>query len=106
MTEEQRFRRNCSHKDFFAIIKSLPRLKVLDMRYQVLIWGHYPYRLQDEFELLDVIEMRHDMGGVQVWYEINGSEDRLRMFRAWEDERKKTRLDRVRWEVRERRRLR
>jgi hypothetical protein len=58
-------------------------------------FGHW--RLESEFELLDAIELRTDIGAIEVRYEICGSPEALTMFRRW---------DHGTWEIRERQRLR
>ncbi|KAI4650312.1 uncharacterized protein J4E79_009581 [Alternaria viburni] len=102
-TEEERYRRNCTYDDFFTIITSLPRLKVLVMSYEVLSAGGDPYWLQSELALLDEMGRRNDMGGVEVWYEIVGSVEGLERFREREYDRRTWCLEGwTRWEVGER----
>ncbi|KAH6876191.1 hypothetical protein BKA58DRAFT_381198 [Alternaria rosae] len=106
MTEKQRYRHDCTYHDFFTLVKSLPRLKVLIMRYEVYYSEAWPYRLRNEFELLDLIERTDDFGAVEVWYEIDGSTEGLESFREWEYDRKKMYLGGwTKWKVGERCRL-
>jgi hypothetical protein len=107
MNEKERYRRDCTHDDFFKAIASLPALKTLVMRYEVFEDRRYPYKLQNEFELLDEIEQRDHVGGAEVWYEIYGSAQGLDKVREWESDCKKMRLGGgTRWGVGARYRLR
>ncbi|KAG9191332.1 hypothetical protein G6011_09420 [Alternaria panax] len=98
LTDKERYRRNCGCDNFFALLQALPQIKVIEMKYILGFFDTFDYwRLKSKPELLDAMELRADMGAIEVWSRIRVSSDEDKMFQRWHH---------GRWEVGKRRRLR